>query len=38
MSAAAKKKVTLKELLARVTDGNRHGEIQTGRPVGREVW
>lgn len=29
---------TLADLLARVTDGNIHEEIPTGRPVGREVW
>lgn len=29
---------TLEELLAGVTESNVHGEIDTGRPVGREVW
>jgi hypothetical protein len=29
---------TLDELLARVTDENRHGEINFGPPVGKEVW
>lgn len=32
------RKHTLAELLAGVTNGNLHGEIQTGRPVGRESW
>lgn len=29
---------SLAELLARVTDENRHAEVATGRPVGREAW
>lgn len=29
---------TLEELLAGVTESNVHGEVDTGRPVGREVW
>lgn len=29
---------TLKELLARVTDKNRHTETNTGRTLGKEVW
>lgn len=29
---------SLEELLARVTDENRHGEVDTGPPVGREGW
>jgi antitoxin MazE len=29
---------SLTELLAGVTPENRHGEIETGGPVGREVW
>ena len=28
----------LADLLERVTDENLHGEIDTGDPVGREVW
>ena len=28
----------LRTLLARVTKANLHGEIETGGPVGREVW
>jgi len=29
---------SLADLLAGVTRENKHGEIETGRPVGREVW
>ena len=29
---------TLDALLAGITDENRHDEIETGGPVGREVW
>ena len=29
---------TLEELLAAVTDQNRHEEVPTGSPVGEEVW
>ena len=29
---------SLAELLARVTDENRHDEVGTGRAVGRETW
>ncbi len=29
---------TLDELLAGVTDENRHGEYVTGPPMGQEVW
>jgi antitoxin component of MazEF toxin-antitoxin module len=35
---ARRRKYTLDELLARVTDQNLHGEIQTGSSVGREAW
>lgn len=31
-------KYALADLLAQVTDDNIHGEIGTGKPVGREVW
>jgi antitoxin MazE len=31
-------KYSLKELLARVTDENRHELVDWGPPVGREVW
>jgi len=29
---------TLDELLAQMTEENRHGEIETGKAVGAEVW
>ena len=28
----------LSELLAKVTTKNLHGEVDTGEPIGREVW
>ena len=31
-------KYTLEELLAGITEENRHEEISTGPPVGEEVW
>ncbi|MBI1955486.1 MAG: AbrB/MazE/SpoVT family DNA-binding domain-containing protein [Acidobacteria bacterium] len=31
-------KTHLKDLLAKVTKANLHGERDTGPPVGREVW
>lgn len=31
-------KVTLKQLLAKVTDENRHHEIETGHARGNEAW
>jgi antitoxin component of MazEF toxin-antitoxin module len=30
--------VTLKALLDQVTPENRHGEVSTGKRVGKEVW
>jgi antitoxin MazE len=30
--------LTLEDLLAQVTEDNLHGEVDTGAPVGREVW
>ena len=33
-----KRKYTLSELLRRVTPRNMHDPVETGRPVGREVW
>ena len=33
-----RKKVTLKHLLAKVTDRNLHTEVETGRRLGRESW
>lgn len=34
----ARKKYTLAELLKGVTKANRHGEVDWGPPVGKEVW
>lgn len=28
----------IEEMIASITDENRHTEISTGRPVGNEVW
>ncbi|MBI4616372.1 MAG: AbrB/MazE/SpoVT family DNA-binding domain-containing protein [Planctomycetes bacterium] len=33
-----RRKYRLKELLDKITAKNRHGEVDTGGPVGREVW
>jgi antitoxin MazE len=33
-----KKKLSLKQMLAQVTRKNLHAEIDSGSPVGREVW
>jgi antitoxin MazE len=33
-----KKKVTLRQLLAKVSRGNLHGEVDSGPAVGRESW
>ena len=30
--------LNLDDLLARVTSDNIHGEVDTGPPIGREVW
>ncbi|MDP2606823.1 MAG: AbrB/MazE/SpoVT family DNA-binding domain-containing protein [Deltaproteobacteria bacterium] len=32
------KKLSLRQLLARVNRKNLHAEVDSGRPVGREVW
>ena len=32
------RRLSLAALLRKVTPGNRHDEIETGEPVGREVW
>ena len=32
------RRYSLKSLLAKVTDRNRHGEVDTGGPVGAEAW
>jgi len=33
-----KRKLSLAQMLKRVTKENRHGEIDWGPPIGREVW
>jgi antitoxin MazE len=33
-----KAKLTLESLVAGITPENRHGEMDWGKPVGREVW
>jgi antitoxin MazE len=33
-----KKKITLSDLLSKVTEENIHQEIDTGDPVGKEIW
>jgi antitoxin MazE len=38
VAPADRPRYTLEELLAGVTDENRHGEISTGPAVGEEVW
>ena len=30
--------ITLQSLVEQITDENRHGEIDMGKPVGNEVW
>ena len=32
------KEYSLNELLAEVSETNRHGEVETGAPAGREIW
>lgn len=34
----AEPEITLESLVEQITDENRHGEIETGRPVGSEIW
>jgi antitoxin MazE len=34
----ANPKLTLRDLVARITPGNLHGEPDWGHPKGREVW
>jgi antitoxin MazE len=36
--AAKRRKYQLSELLKKITTKNLHGEVDTGEPVGREVW
>lgn len=38
VAPAAKPAVRLKDLLARVTKRNLHGQVDTGTPRGREAW
>ncbi|MBI2263964.1 MAG: AbrB/MazE/SpoVT family DNA-binding domain-containing protein [Armatimonadetes bacterium] len=33
-----KPKLTLRQLLAQVTEDNLHNEVETGPPVGSEAW
>ncbi len=33
-----KSKLSLRQLLAQVNSKNLHAEVDSGRPVGREVW
>ena len=35
---ARRRTYQLKDLLRRVTAKNVHGEVETGRPAGREIW
>ncbi len=35
---ARRRRYQLKDLLARVTAKNLHAEVETGQPVGREIW
>lgn len=35
---AKRKKLSLRQLLSRVNRLNLHGEVDSGPPVGREVW
>ena len=38
INAVQPPRYALEDLLARITSRNRHGEIQTDPPVGREAW
>ena len=38
ITPVAKPKPTLKQLLAKVTKGNLHQEVDTGTAVGNETW
>ena len=38
VSLARAPRTELERLLAGITDANRHGEVDTGPPVGGEVW
>ncbi|MFY9675854.1 MAG: AbrB/MazE/SpoVT family DNA-binding domain-containing protein [Terriglobales bacterium] len=34
----AARRLTLRALVSRITPGNRHTEVDWGKPAGREVW
>jgi antitoxin MazE len=36
--SAVRPRWRLRELVSRVTSRNRHAEVESGRPVGRESW
>ena len=38
ISRSERRKVTLEELVAGITDENRHDVVDWGPPVGNEVW
>ncbi|MSO20591.1 MAG: AbrB/MazE/SpoVT family DNA-binding domain-containing protein [Acidobacteria bacterium] len=38
VSPVRKRKLRLKDMLAGVKKSNLHGEWDTGKPVGREIW
>ena len=38
LTPVKKGKITLKSLLAGVTKDNIHGEVSTGKRVGKEIW
>ena len=38
ISPVTQKAVSLRQLLSKVTEGNIHGEISTGKVEGRETW
>ena len=38
VSPLAPPRPSLTDLLAEVTEENRHAEIETGPPVGKEIW
>jgi antitoxin MazE len=37
IKSAGKKEYSLKELVSRITTQNRHGEVDFGRPAGKEL-
>jgi antitoxin MazE len=38
MVAPTRRRLSFEEMCARVTEENRHGEIDSGPPVGNEAW